>query len=533
MWLENKDKEEALKQPGQVNTPTVGAGGGASMAGGSTTPATGNFSTTSPVQVPQTTQKWATAQDYLRANQPQATEMGKKVEASLTGTLGEQRGAIESATQKAQQDITGGITAFNPEIVSTAATKPTEITQSPERLQDFMKQWNAAYTGPTSFETSESYTPAAEAAAKGKEISEEIKTPGGRTQLLQNQFGVYGAGNQALDTSLLGQAANYGQIQQLAPQFASLQDYLTQQSQGLSGQVQQAQATTQAAQQQTRTALEGNLQKFQTDLAARVGTTQADAQAKTQQYLADLATGDVNKVANDLRIAGITEDQIKPIIDNLTILHEQYKYNPDLSQGYQYNPATEVTTENVATPEDYAKAQAWAKLTGEQGYTNILNPEQAAQAGQIPDVNKGFLPDYLKQQTGTLVKQKDDYLLGNDAVSFKNLAPDLGTIKIINPKDPNDPGVQKLVPATQAGRKLALQYIDALNRSGITPESIKQQTTYKGYMNADKGWPLSIQTLLQQQNSGQLLNELSANAMSGGFRKELETWLGMPIQYWD
>jgi len=417
MWLENKDKEEeALKQPGQVNTPTVGAGGGASMTGGSTTPATGNFSTTSPVQAPQTTQKWATAQDYLSANQPQATEMGKKVEASLTGTLGEQRGVIESAAQKAQQDITGGITAFNPEIASTAAMKPTEITQSPERLQDFMKQWNASYQGPTSFETSESYTPAAEAATKAKEIGENIKTPGGRTQLLQNQFGVYGAGNQALDTSLLGQAENYGQIQQLAPQFTGLQDYLAKQSQDISGKAGEAQATTQTTQQQTRAALEGNLQKFQTDLAARVGTTQQEAQAKTQQYLADLATGNATKVAADLQAAGIPADQIKPIIDNLTILNQQYKYNPDLQAGYNYNPAVGITKENVATPEDYAKAQAWAQLTGETGYTDILNPEQAGQAGQIPDVNKGFLPDYLKQQTGTLVKQKDDYILNNTAI---------------------------------------------------------------------------------------------------------------------
>jgi F0F1-type ATP synthase membrane subunit b/b' len=466
MWLEKKEEEFNKSQPGQTNAPQVGAGGGAAPAG-SITPITGT--TTSPIASPQITQKWATAQDYLRANQPQATELGQKVETSLTGTLGEQQKAIESAGQQAKQQVQSGITAFNPEIAKTAVEAPTQITQSPEKLQDFLKQWNAFYTGPTSFETSESYAPASEAATKGKEISEEIKTPGGRQQLLQNQFGVYGAGNQALDLSLLGTAQNYGNIQQLAPKFESLQDYLTQQSQGISKEAQKAQEATQAAQEQTRAALAGNLDKFQKDLAARVGTTQQEAAVKTQQYQADLTSGNVDKIAVDLRASGIAEDQIKPIIDNLTLLNQQYKYNPNLIQGYEYNPATAITTENVATPEDYAKAQAWAQLTGEQGYTTTLNPANIAQAGTAPNVKTGFLPDYLKQQTGILVKQKDDYLLTNTAVKVSDY---------IKPEDMNN---------KQSGEKLAATFLNAMKRQGITPPP----GTVKG-----GGLAVSLETIL-------------------------------------
>lgn len=501
MWLEKKEEEFQKNAPGQTNAPQIGAGGGAAPVG-STTPTTGP--TTSPVASPQTTQKWATAQDYLSANQPQAAELGQKVETSLTGTLGQQKSAVDTAAQSAQKEIESGTTAFNPNIAKTAVEKPTELTSSPERLQDFLGQWNATYTGPTSFESTESYTPAAEAVTKAKEIGENIKTPGGRTQLLQNQFGVYGAGNQALDTSLLSTAENYGNIQQLAPQFTGLQDYLGQKSAGLSGAAQQAQQTTQGTQQQTRAALEGNLQKFQTDLATRLDTSKAEAKAKTEHYIADLASGNVDKVAEELRAAGLPEDQIKPIIDNLNILANQYKYSPNLEQGYSFNPETAMTKENVATPEDYAKAQAWAQLTGEQGYTTTLNPEQATQAGTTPNPQTGFIPDYLKQQTGTLVKQKDDYFLNNDAmkaIDFVNL-PDridksgvnIGAHKVFLSPPGDLTRWEKSTPETNPSKptpeqkaqwdKTVQDTVAAIQRSG-TKFDIKDKKT----------WPPGVQAL--------------------------------------
>jgi hypothetical protein len=477
MWLENKKDEDSAAQPGQVNAPTVGAGGGAPTSV-STTPSTGNFSTSSPIQAPQQTQKWATAQDYLRANQPQANELGSKVATSLTGSLGAQKNIIDTAAQTTQKEIESGTTAFKPEIAKLAIDKPTDITSSPAKLQDFLGQWNASYTGPTSFESSKSYTPASEAVTKAKETSEQIKTPGGRNQLLQNQFGVYGAGNQALDTSLLGTASNYQNIQDIGKQFGSLQDYLGQKSAGLSGAAQKAQETTQAAQTQTRAALEGNLKKFQDDLAARVGTTKADAQAKVQGYLTDLASGNADKVAVALKEAGIPEAEIAPLVNNLKTLNTQYKTQPDLTAGLNYNPETAITQANAATPEDYANAEAFAKLTGEQGYLTTLNPANKGQAGTVPKVETGIDPKVTLEQSKVLLDQKDKYLLDNTAIKSTESIPDWSKLSGNSSKDYKT-AVTQITPVLQ-------NIIDAAKRQGITIKWTDKNTYPAALKELDK-----------------------------------------------
>jgi hypothetical protein len=455
MWIEKKD-ENLVNQPTQsdkTNTPTVGAGGGAET-GVSTTPASGNFSTTSPVQAPQTTQKWATAQDYLKANQPQATQLGQKVETYLTGKLGEQRSAIDTAAQAAQSQIESGTTAFNPELAKSAVETPTEITSSPDKLQDFLGQWNATYKGPTSFETTESYTPAAEAAAKAKEISGEITTPGGRNQLLQNQFGVYGAGNQALDTSLLSTAENYGDIQQLAPQFASLQDYLGQKSTGLGTAAQQAQETTQGAQTQTRAALANKFGDFQKQISDQTAAAQQKAQEVADKYNTDLTSGDENAITIDLKAAGATDAEIKKVTDYMSALTDFYKGQIVPSQFYTFNPATGIDKANVATPEQYNQAQAWQQLSGVD-YSGILNPADITKAGTAPNPQTGINAQTLQNYLTPMVKQRDQELL---------VGP--------NAKNTISTNMSSLGGDVTKAKALAQQYINAANREGGLPSDL-------------------------------------------------------------
>jgi uncharacterized protein (UPF0335 family) len=472
MWIENKEDEKEIKSPTQTNAPTVGSGGGA-VAGVSTTPTTGTVSTMSPVPAQQPTQKWATAQDYLTANQPQASDLGKKVETSLTGQLGTQKGTIESAAQKTQQDIAAGTTAFNPEIARMAVETPTEITSSPERLQDFLGQWNAMYKGPASFETSESYTPAVEAATKAKEIGENIKTPGGRTQLLQNQFGVYGAGNQALDTSLLSTAENYGQIQQLAPQFTGLQDYLARQSQDISGKAGEAQATTQAAQQQTRGALQGQLEKFQQDLENRTQSTQQIAQQLVDKYKADLDSGNTSNIYNDLQKAGFDIKQAREITNYMSTLKETYGVTPQMSGFYTFNPATDITKEKVASPEDYKKAQAWAQLTGDQGYTTVLNPAQLDQAGTAVAAQAGLKPNEMKAYLTKQVKTHDNELLAHNTIQEMGQKLGVSIDQIMN----DAATAKRVVDSIAAAR-------DRIITFGNTEGDQKASTRYNAFQKA-------------------------------------------------
>jgi hypothetical protein len=385
MWIQNKKDEDTLSQPNMVNSPTVGAGGGAEV-GESTSPATGNFSTTSPVATQQPVQKWATAQDYLKANQPQAAQLGQKVEKDLTGKLGAQKGAIDTAVQSAQKDITSGSTAFNPELLKTTIEKPTEITSSPTKLQDFLSQWNASYKGPESFESTESYNPAVQAASKAKEISSEITTPGGRNQLLQNQFGVYGAGNQALDTSLLGQAGNYQQIQNLAPKFAGLQDYLGQQSGTVNTAAEQAKADTAETQQKTREGVNTKVNQITADLDAKLAnkitdtTTRYNAiQSFIQNSLGNLDNPTFNQTTGkELADLGVGASDIRNLTTQLQNLKNDF--------GMTFNPESYLPKANPTLGMDYGSLGEGATLENLKAFQQLTG--------------KSDLAKYLDQSTG-------------------------------------------------------------------------------------------------------------------------------------
>lgn len=394
MFIEQpKDEEKEKKQVNDPTTQTVGSGGGgANTAGGLGTAPGGNMSTITPVAPEQPTQKWATAQDYLKANQPQANILGQKVSESLTGTLGETQKIIGQEAEEAQQEIKAGTTEYNPDIVKTAKETPTEITGSPTKLQDFLKQWNASYTGPTDFASTEHYQPAAQAAQKAKDTATQLGTTGGREELLGKQFGTYGAGNRGLDQAVLQQAEQYGQIQAMTPQFEKVQDYLKAKSGEVGQAAQLGQFTTQAAKNMTQSEVQQGLEDFKNQIAAKTGQTQQQANKELQDLRAALIN---NQPLSDqqLQLMGITREQFNALQDKANKLAEldpnfavpasatapsaagvrtaDVKANAargTTSPLQQYltlqNPEAVYNMGNVATPEERAKAEALAQLTG-------------------------------------------------------------------------------------------------------------------------------------------------------------------------
>ena len=395
MWLEEKNQKDPygrLVPAGVPGTPSIGAGGGAVQPTGTQS----NPSTESPASGPQPEQKFATVQDYLGANQQQGEQLGQNFTAKLGDTANQERSTIAGAADTAKNDINANNIAFDSNIVNTAVNDPTKVANDPGQLDSFLKQWNASYKGPESFEASTSYGTAADAATKANEKGEQLKTAGGQQQLLQDEYGVYGQGNKGLDQALLQTSSSYPKVQDQAKEFGTIQDYLRQQAGDVNAAAKTAKTTTEQTKASTQTPFANKLTEFQGDINSRVGAarTQADAGNTIKR---DLASGDSASLTKDLAAAGISNTDTESISQYLSQLNNEYQQKPDLINYYTANPSVDVNPANVATPEDYAKASAYQKLTG-VNYGGVLNPAEASLAGTAntkPQIDSTGLSSYL------------------------------------------------------------------------------------------------------------------------------------------
>jgi|GEM_PF-4568537 len=193
MILEQSE-EEKKKQLEQQNAPfgeqTIGAGGGAQIQANTST-ATPNASRLSPT-TQSTPQNFGTIQDYFKGSQEQGERFGEQFTGRLDTAQQEQRETIGRAAETAGGNITAGTLGFNEALVSQAVSDPTQVTGDEGQFQDFLNQWNAAYRGPQSFAGSQSYGGAAKAAHAAGEKAAQLGSTGGRQQLIQDEFGVYG-----------------------------------------------------------------------------------------------------------------------------------------------------------------------------------------------------------------------------------------------------------------------------------------------------------------------------------------------------
>lgn len=424
MWLEPEQEDQ--NKPSAPTSPSVGAGGGTTGTGGTTA----NTSTQNPVQSNQPQQQFATVQDYLGANQPQAEKLGQDFSSNLNQSAVNEKNAIDTATAGTKNDITAGTVNYDPNLTTTALSNPTVVTNNPDQLGSFLKQWNAAYSGPQSFETSNEYGTAAGAANEAATKQAESKTAGGQQQLLQDQFGVYGQGNKGLDQALLQNSSAYPTVN-TGQQFQNVQDYLASQANDVNSQATAANAATQAAKTNTQNAFTNNLSNFQNDLNTRVAAARNNATAQLE---------------------GTQNQTLAP---NLDILKNEYGITPDLSGQKTFNANTTITPSNIATPEDYAKATAYQQLTGTD-YSGVLNPANAGQAGTGTNVDTGAAIAPLQQYLQNQIKQKDTERLATTNIA--DLSKGMNLANITDPAHQNDVAL---------GQQTAQGLISVAQRNGM------------------------------------------------------------------
>lgn len=405
MWIEPDDEQQNQgKQSGTTDTSntSVGSGGGSASSAptGSNTPQ-GNPSTVNPTNNSQPAQQFATINDYLGANKQQGEDLGQKVTSSLDTAGTQDKSAIDTAANNTTNEINAGTVNYDSGLVNTAKSDPNSVANNSTNLNSFLNQWNASYGGPQSFETSDQYAPATTAATDATTKSQELADTGGREQLIGDQFGVQGQGNQGLDQAVLQNSSYFPKVQQQGQNLGSLQDYLTNTASNVDAAATTGQAVTDATKTATQNAFANEPTTFQNQINTETQNAQQAVQANIAPLQADLKSGDANKLAGDLTKLNVPAAQQSSIIDYLKSLNTDYGVNPDLSSAYSFNPATNVTTANAATANDYAKAAALQKLTGVD-YSGVLNQANAGQAGTYDTsanaLDASGLTGALKQQ---------------------------------------------------------------------------------------------------------------------------------------
>lgn len=523
MWIEPDDEQQNQNKQDNTNNTSIGSGGASSAPTGTNT-SQGNPSTVSTTKSDAPTQQFATVNDYLGANKQQGEDLGQKVTTGLSNQQATDTGTIDTAANSTKNDINSGTVNYDSGLVNKAQSDPNAVANNSTDLNSFLKQWNASYGGPSSFESSDQYGTATAAANDANTTAQELSDTGGREQLIGDQFGVYGQGNKGLDQAVLQNSSYFPQVQQQGQGLASIQDYLTNTASNIDNAATTAQATTDATKAATQGAFANSLTNFQNNVNTETQNAQQAVQANIAPLQADLKSGDASKLAGDLTKLNVPAAQQASIIDYLKSLNTDYGVNPDLSSAYSFNPATNVTTANVATADDYAKAAALQKLTGVD-YSGVLNQNNAAQAGtydtsanaldasgltgalkqqviqqemqKLEPQNAATTPgtsqpgqsqsvaDYLKQKAGPIAGAINPVVTGTTAAvggAINGIAKSINKAFGGGHKDAtvNLPGIQMpaVTPPSQANAASTKQIVDLLNKPIDTSGSYHEGAVY-------------------------------------------------------
>lgn len=442
MWLDKDNNEDPYNNGAKatdksVSTPDQtsigsGAGGGAPLGSGQGNQTNSTPSTLNPI-APTTPQKTATVQDYLSANKDQGNQLGQTFQSNLNSVGQKDTDAINTAADNVTKQAKDATVAYDPTTVNKAVSDPTSVANDPNSLQSFLSQWNAAYTGPTNFEGTDDYNKANSAATDAQTHATEVADAGGRKQILQDDYGVYGQGNKGLDQTLLQNSDNFGQVLDTGKQLASLPQYLTSKAADVDAATTKAATDTAATKSNTQALFQNALPQLQSSVAGEVTADQAAGTEKVAQIKSDLASGNYQKVVQDMAKAGVDPNSIN---DYLRTLNQTYGVTPNLSNYYTGNPATDVNAANAATSADYAKAAALQKLTGVD-YSGVLNPADASKAGTWDNSKSSFNTKDLTSYIQGQVKQQDQEFLGR--TNWADIASDGNTINVLDPKNFSNP----------------------------------------------------------------------------------------------
>lgn len=343
---------------------------------------------------------------YLTANQGQAAPLAGKITPGINQEYNNLNAADNATIAGINNQVTNtpgyvsGSTAAP--TLSAEAANPASFTNTPSNVTSFQGLLNDTYGGPTSAEGTSNY--ANQQAAINSAIAAgtaSTTTEAGRENLLSQNEATPTTGVTALNSAILSQDPNaLASIEKAYQPFNNLLTNLNTGAQGVDTTISKEQAdaasTAQAANQQ----IANQIDTLNTNVSGELAAAQQKAAAQNAQIKADLAAGTPS--ASDLQALGMTQAQWNTLsaADKAAATSQTVK-----SGNGQFGATTGTTTidptqfltqqdpnavfnaANVATPQDYANAQAFQTLLqgmNLQTPTALINPSTSGEAGTAP-----------------------------------------------------------------------------------------------------------------------------------------------------
>lgn len=376
--------------------------------------------------------------DYLSANQDQVQGMGQNIAGTLNQNYNQIYGDVNKAGQDFANTVMGSYAAPNPELVGRAISNPTDFVKNSNDVTAFQAQLNDTYSGPTAFESTAPYAQVQGRVNQAVQGSGLLNTHAGLSSYLQNNVEKNPTqGQNMLDTVLLeSQPQAIKAVQDAAAPFAGLTNYLGDTTNTANARVSPAQQAASKAREDTRTAFSGATGDFTNSLNTRFNdvTNQAKGFNTNFNDIISRLSGDLPE-GYDNGIKPLTVDEQNGLkmtneslgkYANANQVLDMYGQAPGPIASFtsQYGQSAGIplssfleggnttglpnSLQDTSTPEDYATAQAFSQLGGDQFSSPISGAGNYQPTGNYQTFNQTRANDLFGQ-----VNQRDTALANN------------------------------------------------------------------------------------------------------------------------
>lgn len=394
--------------------------------------------------------------EYLNANKQQSGKLGGQVGNFVGGRVDAANEALKGAEQNFGQQVDQNTVKLDENLLNQIKNDPTKVAQNQAQLQQ-AKNMQKAYAGPTDFQTNQAYQSAAPTLQKAQNTVSNLGNAQGQKQVLteqqlENRGGKVNRGAATLDQALLQASPEAREaLKPTQEKGAQLKGNIDTTIQNAMQRVSGAQAQSAATNKAVQDFYNQQYQQQQAALNARAQAANQAAQQEAQDIRGRVGYGQLSD--RDLAYLGLSRGDFD------TIRGDFAKYGPEVTGGYGNQGMDQLmnyvgfsnpnaTAQNVATAEDYARAQALNQLAGFGG--EYLSNPSLANTFNSDTVNfdvagaRNFINERKAAAERLAAQQAQGGGTGggfanqvNESVNGGPLAPVVNTVKSVFPSDKN------------------------------------------------------------------------------------------------